>query len=90
MKKITATLGSSHSDFDRQVKDLLNEMRDVIGAISSDQQTISEHQHKLFLKQHAEILQSSLCNVCHHKAEIITIVIADGNYKSFCNKCVSS
>jgi hypothetical protein len=90
MKKITAVLGASHSDFEKQLKELLNEMSDVIDNIVSEQQIITEYQNKLFLKQHAEVLQSSLCDVCHQKAEIIAIRLTDGIYESFCSRCTAS
>jgi hypothetical protein len=88
MKKITAVLGKSHNDFDHQLKDFLNEMCDTIDNIVIEQQKVLEYQNKLFLKQHAEILQSILCDLCHHKADIVTTNIADGTYQAFCDKCL--
>ena len=88
MKKISAILGKSHNEFDHQLKDLLNDMCDAFDYLLLEQQKITEYQNKLFLKQHADVLQSPLCDVCHHKAEVVTIEVASGNYKSYCNKCL--
>ena len=90
MKKITALLGTSHNDFDRQLKDFLNEMSDVIANISQEQQVISEHQNKLFLKQYIEVLHSSICDLCRNKADIIITTIKNGTYEAFCNRCMTS
>jgi hypothetical protein len=89
MKKITANLGSSHSEFDHQLKDVLNDISESLDALSKEQQLIIEYQSKLFLKQHAEVLQSPICETCRHKACIMTINIPDGTYKSFCNDCLT-
>lgn len=89
MKKITANLGTAYSEFDRQLKDTLNDISDSIDSLSKEQQLIIEYQNKLFLKRHAEVLQSPICDTCHHKACIMTINIPDGTYKSFCNNCLT-
>ena len=83
MKKITAALGSSHNDFDRQVKDLLNEMGDVV-------ENIRVEQHALTIKHNLSAPQSHLCDLCKQKADIITTNLSDGSYKSFCNDCLSA
>ena len=87
MKKITASLGTSHNEFDRQLKDLLNDMCDVVANILIDQHAVLENQNKLFAKQHAEVLQSSICDLCRKKADVIITTITSGKYEAFCHKC---
>ena len=89
MKKITAVLGKSHNDLEHQLKDLLNEMCEVIENIALEQKEILLHQNKIAIKQYTEILQSSICESCNKKANIVTANITDGTYKSYCNKCLS-
>lgn len=89
MKKITASLGNSHNDFDRQLKELLNEMGETIDRILCEQQIMNEYQNKIFLKHHAETLQSILCDMCHRKADMVTTDLSDGTYRSFCNSCLT-
>jgi hypothetical protein len=89
MKKITAILGKSHNDFDHQLKDFLNEMCDAIDNIVIDRQRVLEYQNKIFLKQHAEVLQSPICDTCHQRADIMTVDISKGTYKSYCNVCLT-
>jgi hypothetical protein len=89
MRKITTPLGNSHSDFDRQLKDLLNDLSDTINNILAEQQSLAENQSKLFQKQHVEILHSSICDVCHRKADIVTTNLSSGQYQSYCNGCLT-
>jgi hypothetical protein len=89
MNKITAVLGKSHNEFDHQLKEFLNDMCDTIDDIVVGQQKILEYQNKLFLKQHAEVLQSPICDICHKRADIITINIIQGSHKSYCNICLT-
>lgn len=81
MKKITAVLGSAHNDFDRQVKDVLNELSESV-------ERILVEQHNFAIMKNLDAPQSKLCDVCHHKADMVTTNLADGSYKSFCNKCL--
>jgi len=78
MKKITAELGCAHNDFDRQVKNLLNAMAEEIDFLVKQQQ-----------KKHQETLQSSLCDICNSKADIVTITISDYTHKYYCEKCLT-
>jgi hypothetical protein len=90
MKKITVELGSSHNEFDRQLKNILNDMHDKIGDILTAQLTIKEHQNKLFNKHYAEALHSSICDICKDKADVMTTNLNNGAYKYYCDKCLSS
>jgi len=90
MKKITAALGTSHSEFDRQLKDILNDISEAIDNLTKNQDDIFENQHKLAHKQHVEVMQSTLCDTCKRKATFTTINITEGTYKSFCNKCLAT
>jgi hypothetical protein len=89
MKKITAVLGKSHNEFDHQLKDLLNDMCGVVENLLADQLKMLDYQNKLFQKQHAEILQSPICDACRQRADIMTVDITQGTYKSYCNVCLS-
>lgn len=90
MKKITTILGISHNEFDNQTKDILNDISEEIEKLARNQDEISKLLNRLFLKQHAEVIHSSLCDACHQKAKFTTINIPEGTYKSFCDKCLSS
>jgi len=89
MKKITAILGSSHNDFDRQLKDTLNDISEAIAEIIENQKKISEHQYNISLAQ-ASKLEYPICETCQHSAHFTTINVLDGTHKSFCNKCIVS
>lgn len=90
MKKITAVLGISHSEFDKQLKDVLNDISESIDQLSQNQDLISDQLQKLFSKQHAEVTYSSLCDTCKKKAKFTTFNILDGTHKSYCDKCLTS
>jgi hypothetical protein len=89
VNKITAVLGKSHSEFEHQLKNSINNICDVIDNILNTQNAILEYQNKLFNKQHVEIMKSSICNTCKCKADVITINLCDGVSIAFCNKCLS-
>ena len=90
MKKITTILGSSHSEFDRQIKETLNDISEAIEKLSMACNVMMENQNKLFLKQHADVMKSALCDACSHKAYFTTINLNEGTYQSFCNDCLRS
>lgn len=89
MKKITASLGSSHSEFDRQLKDILNDIVDNLNNLTLTQQDIIGYQNKLFLQKHASIMESPLCDDCQKKATFTVINNNEGIYKFFCDSCLT-
>ena len=88
MKKITATLGSSHNEFDRQLKDLLNEMGEVVNEILTEQRVMRSVANLSLLDQASNKLQTHLCNLCRRKADIVTVDLNSNTSQSFCNSCL--
>ena len=89
MKKITATMETPHNDFEHQLKDLLNDLSDLMSHVAKEQQVMAQWQNKMLIKDHLESFNSSICGDCQDQADIITVTIADGRYKSFCNDCLN-
>jgi len=84
MKKITALLGPSHSEFDKQLKDTLNDIVDAI-----EQLTIGASQ-KLSLNKNANVTESQACDLCKNKAAFTVIDNSENTYKFFCNNCLGA
>jgi len=77
MKRITVLLGSSHNDFDRQLKDLMNDMAECMENLSIAQEL------KGGVKSAPHV-----CEVCGNKADIITTSLDTHVHRSFCNACL--
>jgi hypothetical protein len=79
MKKITVPLGASYNEFERQLKDTINNMVDMMEKISSTK-TIS----------HDEMIESSVCDLCQGKTTFTVINNIEKTYKFYCDTCLNS
>ena len=84
MKKINVLLGLSNNEFERQLKETINDIVDSLFKINNNQQIII---NKL-LKQHTTTHESTICDLCKNEASITVIDNNDNSYKFFCNKCL--
>jgi hypothetical protein len=73
MKKITTELGTSHSQFEHQTKDLLNEMADAM-----------DDWKKWYLANHP----CSTCDSCPKPATIIITNVIKNTFENYCNDCL--
>lgn len=85
MEKINAILGNAHGDFDRQLKNLLNEMSDVIEKISINQLSSKDSEDSEDSDNY-----SLLCNICLKQADFVTTNLKDKSNKAYCNNCLSN
>jgi hypothetical protein len=81
MKKITAIMGNANSEFERQMKDLLNELSDRVEDIYSDQRNAKP-------KYPDNLARPLFCDLCQEKADIMTTDLVSGSCKHFCNGCL--